>query len=332
MIYLVTGVPGASKTLNTIKFICEDSTFKDRPVFYHNIKELTLDWNKLEDPHQWQSLPEGSVIVLDEAQDHFGARPNTREVPETIKELSKHRHRGYDIIFITQHPNLLDVFIRRLVNFHVHYHRPFGAKVVSKLTWQKQKNPDDYHDKQEAEKQTVTIDKKYFGVYKSAEVHTHKFRLPRKVIFLIALIIGLISFAVSFYNRNLNPDNVAIIQSQADKPLNANQVFGGPDTEQIPREELLKPRMLGLPHTAPIYDKLTEPKSVPWPNCIEWASGECRCYTQQATRIRTISAQVCRTIIKDGLFNPMISDSAGSRRAAPRGRDVSGATPAGGRI
>lgn len=331
MIYLITGVPGASKTLNTIKFVCEDSAFKDRPVFYHNIKQLTLDWTLIEDPHTWQTLPEGSVIILDEAQDHFGARPNTREVPETIKQLSKHRHRGYDIIFITQHPNLLDVFIRRLVNYHVHYHRPFGSKVVSKLTWQKAKNPDDYHDKQEAQKETARIDKKYFGVYKSAEVHTHKLRIPKKLFFLLALIAGLVFFAMSFYDRNLNPDKAPdIVTSGSVQPV-LSSPFGTPDTENIPPEKLFEPRLLGLPHTAPAYDKITEPKIAPWPNCIEWHNGECRCYTQQATRIRTISRQVCQAIVRDGLFNPMISHNPEPQRAAPQGREVSEATPTGGR-
>jgi zona occludens toxin len=42
---LVTGLPGASKTLNTIKMIVEDENHDSRPVFYNNIKLFFLDYD-----------------------------------------------------------------------------------------------------------------------------------------------------------------------------------------------------------------------------------------------------------------------------------------------
>lgn len=43
MIYLVTGTPGASKTLNAIKETCENPVFSSRPIYYNNIRCLALD-------------------------------------------------------------------------------------------------------------------------------------------------------------------------------------------------------------------------------------------------------------------------------------------------
>jgi len=43
MIYLRTGVPGAGKTLNTLKEICEDERVTQKQKFYNNIKCFLLD-------------------------------------------------------------------------------------------------------------------------------------------------------------------------------------------------------------------------------------------------------------------------------------------------
>jgi len=43
MIYLRTGVPGAGKTLNTLKEICQDSSVTQKQKFYNNIKCFLLD-------------------------------------------------------------------------------------------------------------------------------------------------------------------------------------------------------------------------------------------------------------------------------------------------
>ncbi|WP_107852552.1 zonular occludens toxin domain-containing protein [Oceanimonas marisflavi] len=43
MIRLITGFPGASKSLNTVKEVVEDLDYAGRPVYYYNIKALILD-------------------------------------------------------------------------------------------------------------------------------------------------------------------------------------------------------------------------------------------------------------------------------------------------
>lgn len=43
MIRLITGFPGASKSLNTVKEVIEDLDYSGRPVYYYNIKALIVD-------------------------------------------------------------------------------------------------------------------------------------------------------------------------------------------------------------------------------------------------------------------------------------------------
>lgn len=333
MLYLITGLPGASKTLNTIKWLSENKDFQNRPFFYHNIKELTLPWTHLEDPTKWNECPDGSVIILDEAQESFPARSNTRAVPEFIELLAKHRHNGLDIIFITQHPNLLDVFVRRLIGNHTHYSRPFGAPLATKMVWPKCKDPDDFHAAKEAEKGTVRLDKKYYGTYKSAELHTHKLRIPKKIIFFLVLILISAYFAIGFYYDRIS---VEPYDSTLDPtPTNQEPDFSFPnplnknDDIQLSYAELNKPRISGLPHTAPIYDHLTKPKVYPWPNCIADSKfTRCSCYSQQGTKM-TIPFHRCQSIIENGLFNPAL-DPKNNSKPSPTAKVRSVAALAGG--
>ena len=57
MLYLFTGSPGSSKTINIIKLICENEQFKNRPVYYYNVKEVTLKYKDEEGiEHPWHEL------------------------------------------------------------------------------------------------------------------------------------------------------------------------------------------------------------------------------------------------------------------------------------
>jgi len=58
----------------------------------------------------------------------------------------------------------------------------------------------------------------------------------------------------------------------------------------------------GLMHTAPAYDKMTEPKRVPVPAaCVEMPSKGCKCFTQDATPYPAPDP-VCRDFVKHGVF------------------------------
>lgn len=338
MIYLITGVPGASKTLNAIKFVNEDATFKDRQVFYHNIKELTLDWEKLETDEEaknWQDLPDGSVVILDECQGIFPQRGAKGQVPDYISALNTHRHRGFDFVIVTQHPRLIDVAVRRLVGRHFHFERAFGFNRARKLDWQECiDDPKDYHHRQLAITDTKKFDSKYYGVYKSAETHTHKAKIPAKLYMLGVLILAFLAGSYHFYTRmtdRFQPEEVvnSALETGSDMiPINLE--YGGGNFEPLypldPNDylDLYKPRIAGLAHTAPIYDELTKPQRAPKTICIRVhrnTGSQCSCYTEQGTAL-SVPLNRCENIVDNGLYDPTIPPAGSGIRRADNSRGV----------
>lgn len=328
MIYLFTGVPGAGKTLNAIKFITQDKQFQERPVYYFNVKGLTLDWIELSEDgsdspsvYSWFDLPHGSIVLIDECQSVFPQRGPRDKVPNHVSQLNTHRHLGIDIVIITQHPKLIDAAVRRLVGCHFHFERAFGFNRSRRLHWQEcQDDTKDYHTRKEAVTTNVKFDKRIFNLYKSAEVHTHKARIPPKLVIALALpvlIVALMGWFISDYSSRIdNPDPVA----QAATPLDQFVVSG---QGRVKREhsfqpiypidpveylKVFKPRIEGLVHTAPVYDEFARPQRAPKTICIRIHRGrntECSCYTEQATKINVPLAR-CNAILEDGLYDPTI--------------------------
>ncbi|OZY86759.1 hypothetical protein CBP51_07040 [Cellvibrio mixtus] len=323
MIYLFTGAPGSSKTLNVIKMISEDSTYKGRDIYYHRIKELKMPWIALDENEvkEWDTLPNGAVLVVDEAQYLMPVRDPRKPLPEWILKMSEHRHKGYDLIFLTQSPNLLDAGFRRFVGRHTHIERIFGLESAKWLTWEKcVTEVDDHFKRKEAVIKRVGFDKKYFGTYKSAEVHTHKRKIPAKVFIpFIALffLIGLvIYFLNSWGNRIDNAELPKSITAPVEKlagMVNSGSIAvngAGGTSASLSTEEYIRvhtPRLPDVPWSAPVYDALTVPKTFPRPQCIRFNRGYdnppvCRCYSQQATPLN-ISEKACNRYVDNGYFD-----------------------------
>jgi zona occludens toxin len=293
MLFLRTGLPGASKTLNTLKEICEDKATAGRDIYYNNIKLLLLDldvvqsfqgffygyvlpnleendlkkyravllrvhaqgelvtekefphlrvhfqnwiagggdvqlfvdwcrrvypktklvdlenyialceqpviddirqfklhWNNFPDPTQWPHLPPHSIIVVDECQRWFPPRPVGAKVPAHVSEFETHRHKGLDIHLVTQDAKLLDSHVRRLVGRHVHFQNPLASKRITRMENDKVFDPSDFHQRKNATKAIKKRDKSFYGLYWSADVHTHKRRFPKILLLLIPIAIA----------------------------------------------------------------------------------------------------------------------------------------------
>lgn len=293
MLWLRTGLPGASKTLNTLREICHDKNASGRDIYYNNIKLLMLDfdvvssfqgyfygyylpqvdkkerpkyqkillrihgqgelvsekdfphlrsqfnawvesgghiqlwlswvrqthpksklerledylkvadsptvddlkqfklhWNDFPDPTSWPDLPPNSIIVVDECQRWFPVRPVGSKVPRHVSEFETHRHKGLDIHLVTQDAKLLDSHVRRLVGRHIHFSNPLASKKITRMEHDKVFNPSDYHEKKNATKAVKTRDKKFYGLYWSADAHTHKVRIPK--ILLMIPVVGVV--------------------------------------------------------------------------------------------------------------------------------------------
>lgn len=197
MLFLVTGVPGSGKTLKVVSWI-EEWAKAGRQI-YTNIDGLAMDVQPL--PEDWQETPDNSVIIYDEAQQFFPSdgKAGASSHPQ-IKGLETHRHQGKDLVFVTQHPNLIHHHIRKLVGQHDHIERVFGSQAATVFTWAQAANVGDYHERQNADKTTWRFPKRLYSAYKSATVHTHKFRIPKKIVLvfsIIAAILGLVAWKAS---------------------------------------------------------------------------------------------------------------------------------------
>ncbi|MEM1188115.1 MAG: zonular occludens toxin domain-containing protein [Pseudomonadota bacterium] len=315
MMTLVTGLLGAGKTLNTIHMV-----MKEKPdhgdIYYAGITDLTLPWKEVsyDQLQDWQSFPDGSVFVVDEADRWLPQRGNNPKVPEFIRELARHRHRGMDFYIVTQMPKFIDHFARNLCNRHLHFERAFNFEGSKLLEWQKpQDDPNDYHARRDATSTRKKFPKEVFDLYRSAEIHTHKPRVPKKLVLLGIGVLVVIALALNLANslQEQGPgqgveEGVSPSELERLTEFYSGSVVRDPG-EVLDQEAYIKswePRIANLPHTAPVYDGLTEVKTFPRPNCIySHRTAECTCYTQQATPME-VEYEFCRAVVANGWFNP----------------------------
>lgn len=190
---------------------CMTDEQKNSPDVWEAVKVCNLHFNYFPDPNEWSQLPKKSVILIDECQHFYPPRAAGSRVPQPLKDLETHRHGGYDLHFITQDPTFADQHIRKLVGRHIHFHNPFGGKRITRYEAPKCINPNDYHDKKQATSKFTTHDKNFYGVYWSAEIHTHKFKFPKMlllVLFAPLLVMAIIYYLYSMVDDGMNPDDV----------------------------------------------------------------------------------------------------------------------------
>jgi zona occludens toxin len=217
MIDLNTGIPGSGKTLSmtqTLAALFErwgTHPEEARPVFVLGIPELSL-------PHaplplksvqvakagapmlvpDWDEMPDGSLVIIDEAQGCFPPRSSASTAPAHVAWLNTHRHRGFDIWLTTQHPKLIDGTVRALVGRHKHFRRMFGMQRSVIYEWDA--CSDSLSGMNNAVKTYWSFPRKAFKWYKSAEIHTkQKFKLPLWLaIFPIGVLMAVIFFPKAY--------------------------------------------------------------------------------------------------------------------------------------
>jgi zona occludens toxin len=317
MIYLYTGVPGAGKTLNAIKFVKNNKEWADRSIYYFNIRDLDpgLGWEEITDDQvkAWADLPDGSLVIVDECQAIFPQRDAKTKVPGYISQLNTHRHRGFDFVLVTQHPRLIDTAVRRLVGLHRHIDRRYGQNHIHVYTFQEcEERIENRKFIKDCDKERLPLDKKIFGLYKSAEIHTHKRTYPKKLIAAVIaiplLISGVVYAGYSVFDNYSDgvslPGSVDQVASSSSPVPSSGSLFspGGSEKFDFHSIQSRVPRLEGLPWTAPRYDKLMEPKMAPKPAACIVMRGQCGCFTQQATPL-DVHPSLCIAIVKEGYFD-----------------------------
>ena len=311
MLHIVSGANGAGKTLNTLKWVRERQLKENRPVCHNGRFEPIeggelADWKKI-DFKDWQNEPDGTIFLIDEAHNDLPNRSAGSVVPDAVKMLAEHRRRGFDFYLVTQHPQNLDSFVRRLVGppgWHRHLKRSFGADLVSVLEWPAV-NPNCEKDGS-GKTGTVTMvpfPKEVYKWYKSASLHTGKKRIPSKVWVFLACLVAipiLIWLASSQLMAKSQKPNSA--QGGQNSAASASSAPSQPTVLTAAQYiETRISRLPDFPHTAPAYDEVTRPKQAPYPAACVQMRDVCKCYSQQATVLH-VSAMVCLQIVKNGYF------------------------------
>jgi zona occludens toxin (predicted ATPase) len=318
MLHLHTGVPGHGKTLYTLEFVEKfktnqkdekDNPLPDREVFYHNINKLTLDWTHFEDPEKWYDLPHDAIIVIDEAQEFFPMRQGKEPVPEKCQRFERHRHTGWDIILVTQHPKFLDVHLRPLAGKHRHIERKLGLQKATLYQNDKSFDPDNYFDKDNAQKSLWSYPKKYFDVYKSATKHTVKKAIPKWLYLIPLLIIAIFSSLYYVFNA-----------FSTESPGQVPQALKGvvPEVATMKSNytyaQQMMPELSDMPQSSTYYRPVYKPVTYPRPQCLANADRtRCECYSQQITKM-FVSMKYCLHVVDNGIFDPTQEDKQAIKR------------------
>lgn len=326
VVTLFTGLQGNGKTLFAIELM-QKFIAQGRTIYQNGIPGLKLDHVLLEDPEKWYEVPSGSVVFIDEAQRVFPGRHSSVKPPLKCTEFETLRKRGLEVVLITQHPNLLDSHVRNLIGRHIHVERMSGFEAAQLLEWQKCKtNPDSKSERRVAEFTTRKYPTALYELYESAEVHTIKSRVPAAAKYLgYAMVFGVVAIggAAWHFTHNKLPVEQAASASVPDgtKPskLSDGELPGGKRQVMTAVEyyQVRMPRIMGLPHTAPVYDGVMEPRRAPKPVACVATAKRCSCYSQEGTKMPTVDESVCRDMAANGYFDDTVED--GDRGAMSRG-------------
>lgn len=315
MLTLVTGLPGHGKTLYTLWHVEQLRLSSGRQVFYSGIPDLKLPWIELADPEKWFECPDGAIIVIDEAQRIFPVRDARAVVPEKCRQFETHRHRGHDVVLITQDAMLVDHHVRRLVGQYYVIHRPYGQ--LTAVVWEFQRVCDwkDHTERQGALRRPFRYPKDFYEKYRSATIHTVKRRVPWPLLALPVLLVGVVAlgwFAFSSIDPRDSGDDTASSSNGLPVPVK----YGGSVPLASPKEWILAglPRLADFPESAPRYDGIVKVKDFPRVAACVASSSRCSCYSQQGTVV-PVSASFCADFVVKGRFDPYIE--AHERRSVP---------------
>ncbi|MBD9368361.1 zonular occludens toxin domain-containing protein [Xanthomonas sp. XNM01] len=316
-ISLLTGLPGSGKSLRMTQRIVE-LVEKGEHVYTCNINGISVPGiTPWEDPTKWRDLPAGAVLFVDEAQQYFRAR-RAGEVPEYISAMETIRHSGVRLVLATQQPNYLDTHLRGLVGFHEHLLRQSGKnqtfifrnhQVMDEVRMGLKRVKGLYdHEK-------WSLPEKYFKFYKSAELHTVKYRMPallKKVLIVgpLALMLFLGVFGMLFWKAYMQSNEAEGMSktppaAASAKPTASASAGGSPRAAVRTGEEYVEaitPLVADVPWSAPGYIG-RDFKSDPHMYCMS-TENSCRCVTEQNTRV-VVRDDVCRDVARWGEpYNP----------------------------
>lgn len=326
MITIITAVPGSGKTLYCIGLIVK-AIEQGRPV-YSNIDGLQVP-KCHPAPDDWRDTPEGSLVIYDEAQQPhlYPSTAHRGEVKDDrLRQMEVHRHTGHDLIFVSQSQSFLHHHIRKLAGEHIHFYRAFGSKTVTKYTWQHcVDSPNDRAEQARADAFPWKFPKEHYGLYKSATIHTHKFKLPKKLAALVAFIF--VVAGLTAYNAATSKNSYLFASGE--------QASDEPPVESSPFKAAAS--ALGgvgsaattspiRPASTAIYDWADTEPVTPIAGCIS-SKTKCQCFNEAGAALK-LSHAMCLSAIINPLPRSIIVGTRGGSKNGNAGQGlVQGASP-----
>jgi len=320
MITLITGAPGAGKTAALVSLLSELS--KDRAIYANGIPDLTLPHQSLDDVSTWpDTVPDGSIIVIDEVQRVWRPRGPGSKVPADISALETHRHRGLDFYIITQAPRLLDTNVRALVGRHVHL-RDIGILGRWWYEWPEISENCAASWKQAPIKKRYRLPKAAFGLYKSASVHIKPIRSFPWMLAVMVLAISITGFMAyktyAMISGKVSPVS-DVTESSKPPPASMDSIINRPHSVgvDLPPEydsTAFIPRISNQPESAPAYDHIRQVVVMPQVVGGFCLGDLCKCITNQGTNAG-LSSRECRVWMDNPPFDPYRVASPDSRNA-----------------
>ena len=344
MIYLFTGNMGTGKTSRVVSMILnnedglfkmklEDGTEVDRPLYFCHIDGLDkrkfnaheLTEEEIMSAPLRDVIPQGAVLIVDEAHYTYPVRAAGRPVPPYIQELTELRHHGHTVILMTQHPSQLDVFVRNLVSKHTHLVRK--AVGMKQYSWYNcVTNLDNPAGVAGVESSSWKPPKEAFKYYKSSSQH-QKFK--KKIPLAVWALIGIFAFmAWKGYNvyqiyqkgtsqqEQVEQQEAAASQPQMELPTESTEPTAKIDNSLNATDFI--PKLAEKPESKPLYDSVRQVKTFErLAACIDGGKSGCTCYSDQGTALKEVTKAMCKDYVKNGMpFNPY-KDPSTTAQAAP---------------
>ena len=306
MITLFTGMPGAGKTAALVDLLLD--IVGDRPLFVDGLEGLTLPHTVI-DANNWpEEMPDGAVLVVDEAQRVWRPRGPAAKVPPSVSEMETHRHRGIDIFLTTQSPRLIDANVRGLVGRHVHI-RDVGWYGRWWYEWPETNEGTSW--KTCPNKRRYKLPKRVFDVYKSASMHIKPIRGVPRLLYVAAALLVLLGVLAFMVYRSLSsktsPKQAEPVPTLTTGPATSAPV---PTAVSAPDERIaFIPAISDRPWTAPAYDHLRVVVTMPRITGALCVNDDCRCYHGKE-RLLEVSSKACAEWADTRPFDPYSATEA----------------------
>ncbi|EOK5607309.1 zonular occludens toxin domain-containing protein [Vibrio parahaemolyticus] len=312
----------SKKRLKQLQEALDVLEMEESEIEAHHIEEMGLSWKSFDNPLEIHKLPAGSVIFVDEVQNIWAPRAGGSKPTDALKWMTKSRHGGSDLVFVSQDFRDVDQIIRRRIQSHVHLEF-IGGNALHR--YEHIEGIETPADLAKAEKKKIVRDSNFYGVYLSAIKHTQNPKLDpqiKKGITMLAFCaIGFMACAYGFYDfyqgqfSDVSGAPVEVESQHIDErsePIHLDVTSSpiGYITRFLPSEE-------SLPFSAPAYDHLTsEAIEYPTLTCVV-SDSDCSCFTQQMSQY-AISESHCINIARYGYFDPFTETNDSDSRKRDR--------------